>query len=82
MHIVVLILMYYSEKVIIYITSIIMCFEFFSPIRKASLRSQAEWLWRSDQAGVQEEGQDNKKDCAENGVHNLQEEEAGTSQEM
>ena len=50
--------------------------------RKAPLRSQTIWLWWSDQASIQEEGQNDKEDRTENGVHNVQEEEAGAHQEM
>lgn len=50
--------------------------------REASLRPQADWVWRSDQASVQEEGQDHKEDCAENGVRIVQKEEAGASEEV
>ena len=50
--------------------------------RKAPLWPQADWVRRSNQASVQEEGQDHEEDCVKNGVHHLQEEEAGTTQEM
>merc|ERR1711872_149499 len=40
--------------------------------RQAALRSQAEGIRRSDQAHLQEEGQDDEEDRATTGVHRLQ----------
>merc|ERR1711872_587101 len=50
--------------------------------RQAALRSQAEGIRRSDQAHLQEEGQDDEEDRAPTGVHRLQAQGSSHHQEM
>merc|ERR1712025_1185170 len=40
--------------------------------RKEALRPEAEWIWRSDETYLPQEGQDYKKNRTEDGVYRVQ----------